>query len=76
MDNVFLELVEETLQQNGIDTTNMTDEEKIAKFQELADKDSEVAEEVVEKVANEAEEETDANAEPELQAQESPAKLV
>lgn len=76
MDNVFLELVEETLQQNGIDTTDMTDEEKIAKFQELADKDSEVAEEVVEKVANEAEEETDANAEPEPQAQESPAKLV
>ena len=55
MDNVFLELVEETLKQHGIDTTDMPDEEKIRQFEQLASKDTEVAEEVVEKVAEEAE---------------------
>lgn len=55
MDNVFLEMVDETLKNNGIDTTEMTPEEKIAKFEELANKSPEVAEEVVEKVAEEAE---------------------
>ncbi len=55
MDNVFLELVEETLKQHGIDATDMADEEKIRQFEQLANKDTEVAEEVVEKVAEEAE---------------------
>lgn len=55
MDNEFLELVDETLKQHGIDTTDMDDKEKIRQFEELANKDTEVAEEVVEKVAEEAE---------------------
>ena len=64
------------MKENGIDTTDMSDEEKIAKFKELENKDNEVAEEVAEKVAEKAEEETDANAEPDAEPQESPAKLV
>lgn len=78
MDNVFLDMVNQTLQEHGIDTTDMTDEEKIRQFEELAKKDTEVAEEVVEKVAEEAEPGIeDENAE-EPQATEtiSPTKLV
>lgn len=78
MDNVFLELVDDTLKQHGVDTTDMSNEEKIRQFEQLANKDTEVAEEVVEKVAEEAEattEETDAE-QPQPTDSVSPTKLV
>jgi len=57
--NVFLEMVDETLRENGIDTADMTPEEKIQKFNELTEKAPDVAEDVSSKVAEEAEKSVD-----------------
>lgn len=59
MDNVFLDIVKETLTNNGIDISNMTDEEIVSKFKELESKSEEVKDEVVEQVAEKAEEGVD-----------------
>lgn len=56
MDNVFLDMVKETLTNNGIDISAMTDEEIVSKFKELEAKSEDVKDEIVEQVAEKAEE--------------------
>lgn len=75
MDNVFLDMVKETLTNNGIDITDMTDEEIVAKFRELETKDEEVKNDVIEQVAEKAQEGTSEEDEEEPCA-ENPTKLI